>query len=109
MSPIAGIFSQPNTDEIVVTKTPLRCVSIGKQQQQDSSTMPTAMDEMTPPSVKRSSPHSTWFDDDDDDVDEVDSNPNKAARNLGFDDMLDVDADDALGFNDEDDIDDDLI
>ena len=71
--------------------------------------MSPTMDETTPISIQRSSPRSKWFDDDDDDDIEVDGKQNKAARNLDFDDMLDVDADDAFCLNDQDDSDDDLI
>jgi hypothetical protein len=63
--------------------------------------MSPTMDETTPLTIKRSSPYSKWFDDDDE-GDGV-GKPNKAARNLDFDDMLDVDADDALDLNDSDD------
>lgn len=94
--------SLPHTDENVIRKTPIRCVSTGKEQLQDSSTFSPTMDDTTPISIHRaSSPQSTWFDDN--------ANPDKAARNLDFDDMLDLDADDALDIDNHDDSDDDLI
>jgi hypothetical protein len=98
----AVVMSQLHTDENIVNKTPIRCVSTGKQPPQDSSHLSPTMDDTTPISIPRSSPHSTWFDD-------VDGHTDNAARNLDFDDMLDVDADDALGAIDPDDSDDDLI
>jgi hypothetical protein len=106
VSPTAGVFStQPfTTDENVVAKTPIRCVSIGKEPPEpNSSNMSPTMNEAT------SSPYSKWFDDANHN-DDGDGQPNQAARNLDFDDMLDVDAEDALGcWNDSDDSDDDLI
>ena len=98
-TPAAGL-SQPCTNE---NQTPIRCVSTGKEQLHDTSTFSPTMDDTTLTSIQSSSPHSAWFDDN------ANGNHDKAARNLDFDDMLDLDADDVLDANDHGDSDDDLI
>ncbi len=91
-------MSRLHSTENIANQTPIRCVSTGKEPPQDSLDVSPTMDDTTP--VAKSSPRSTWFDD---------GHIDKAARNLDFDDMLDVDADDALGVDDPDDSDDDLL
>ena len=100
-TPAVGM-SRLHSNENVTHQTPIRCVSTGKEPPHDAVNLSSpTMNDTTPCSVAaRSSPRSTWFDD---------GHIDKAARNLDFDDMLDVDADDALGVDDPDDSDDDLL
>jgi hypothetical protein len=88
------------------TKTPVRCVSIGKQKNIDnnytSSTSP-AMEDTTPISMSSSTslnPHSPLFDS----LQQM-NDDNTTARNIDFDDVALTND----NYNDDDDSDDDLI